>query len=149
MQRMLELWCVCSLLIMATVGGMAQGVSVTGYVVDENNLPLWGATVKVKDEGWGTITDVKGKFSLNNVKTTQRLLFSYLGKQTVETTAEDGMKVVLRQQSEELEEAVVPVAYGRLKKQAVTGAVASIHEKAIERRPVTSVTAALDRKSVV
>lgn len=144
MQRMLELWCVCSLLIMATVGGMAQGVSVTGYVVDENNLPLWGATVKVKDEGWGTITDVKGKFSLNNIKTTQLLVFSYLGKQTVETMAKDGIKVVLHQQSEELEEAVVPVAYGRLKKQAVTGAVASIHGKAIERRPVTSVTAALD-----
>lgn len=46
----------------------AQTQTVKGRVVDENNAPVIGATVVVKDRPTiGTSTDVKGEFVLQGV----------------------------------------------------------------------------------
>ena len=38
--------------------------TISGEVIDENNLPLLGANVIVKDSNKGTVTDFDGKFNL-------------------------------------------------------------------------------------
>ena len=57
---------------------MAQS-TLTGVVVDENNMPLPGADVTIKGTTKGTVTDFDGNFSLDCQKSTGEVLFNYMG----------------------------------------------------------------------
>ena len=46
----------------------AQSFSVTGTVVDEQSEPVIGASILVKGTNRGMITDMDGKFHLNDVR---------------------------------------------------------------------------------
>lgn len=59
------------------------GQSVSGVVTDENNDPLSGVTIIIKNTSTGTITDFDGNYQINAVNG-DRLVFSYVGYQTVE-----------------------------------------------------------------
>jgi TonB-dependent starch-binding outer membrane protein SusC len=69
--------------IIALFGGVlsmfSQSFSVEGNVVDDNNMPLPGVNVLVKDQSRGTTTDFDGNFSLQNVSAGDVLQFSYVG----------------------------------------------------------------------
>lgn len=61
----------------------AQTQTVKGRIVDENNAPVIGATVVVKDRPTiGTSTDVKGEFVLAGVPQKGKLQISYVGYKT-------------------------------------------------------------------
>ena len=63
----------------------AQSGTITGSVTDSNNNDaLPGVNVIVKTTTNGTNTDFNGNFSLDNVKTGDVLVFSYLGYKTLE-----------------------------------------------------------------
>ena len=68
---------------------------------------------------------------------------SYIGMQTQEVAIKPNLKVVLKPDTEVLDEVVV-VAYGTASRQSITGAVASIDSKKLEMRPVTEVTGTLE-----
>ena len=60
---------------------MAQtnGHTVKGTVVDGTSEPLVGVTVQVVGkQGYGTVTDIDGNYSIN-VATNEQLKFSYIG----------------------------------------------------------------------
>ncbi len=85
---------------------MAQ-TTVKGTVISaDDGLPVIGAAVIVKGTSQGTVTDMDGKFRLNNVKEGTELTFSFVGMDTQTQPAHDGMEVTL-QSSTELEEVVV------------------------------------------
>lgn len=95
----------------------AQTTKVTGVVVDESGEPLPGVNVVIKENhGTGTITDLDGNFSIE-ADAKQSLEFTYLGyqKQTVPATKGKKMKVVLREDSQMLNEVVI-VGFGTQKK---------------------------------
>lgn len=144
MLRVLYFWGMFFLFILVQENGIAQKIKIFGVVVDENAQPLSGATVKVKNAEIGVVTDNKGFFSLHPVSVGQKLLVSYIGRKGVEAVADSNMWIMLHRISEPLDEVVVQVAYGSQKRYAVTGAVASVRSEDIEKRPVTSVVAALD-----
>lgn len=144
MGKVLYLWCIFSLFILLTEDGLAQGSKVSGTVLDETGLPLPGATVKVKNRTWGVVTDINGKFNLDNIPETDWLIVSFVGRKTVEVAAGGNLKIVLYPQNKELGEALVQVAYGSAKRNAITGAVSSTRSDEIVRRPVTSVVSALE-----
>ena len=55
-------------------------VTVSGLVVDKDDLPVIGANIIVKDNpGVGTVTDVDGKFQLDGVSEGTVLVVSYIG----------------------------------------------------------------------
>jgi len=58
---------------------------ITGTVVDEKGMPLPGASVKVKGTNAGTVTDVKGVFSID-AQDNSVLVVSYIGYKTKEVT---------------------------------------------------------------
>ena len=62
---------------------MAQ-TTVTGTVTDEDQVPLIGASVSVKGQAGGAITDFNGKYSLNVDDPNATLIFSYIGFATQE-----------------------------------------------------------------
>ena len=51
---------------------------VKGTVVDETDLPLIGATVLIKGNSGGTITDIDGNYSIN-AKKGSTIVVSYIG----------------------------------------------------------------------
>lgn len=113
-----------------------QAGRVKGTVVDTNGEPIIGANITVKEKGTsnGTITDINGNFSLSNAKGT--LIISFIGYKTQEIAIkgnETNLKVVLKEDSELLDEVVV-VGYGTMKKESLTGAVTVVNEKAFKEK---------------
>ena len=111
----------------------AQISKVTGTVIsEEDGLPVVGASVLVKGTTTGTVTDMDGKFVLENIPSSAKtLMISFIGMKTVETKIENGLIVYLKSDTELLNEVVV-VAYGTARKESLTGSVAQIDNKSIE-----------------
>ena len=57
---------------------------VTGTVVDSNGDPVIGATILVKGTQNGSVTDLDGNFTLDNVASKSTLVVSYVGMKTQE-----------------------------------------------------------------
>ena len=114
---------------------------VTGIVKDANDEPIIGANVIVKGQSTGTITDIDGRFVLDTPKDAV-LQITYIGyvSQEVKVSGKKELNVVLKEDTETLEEVVV-VGYGVQKKANLTGAVSSVKmDEILGDRPVTSVS---------
>ena len=120
---------------------MAQ-TQASGTVSDQQGEPMIGVTVHVKgNASTGTITDMDGKFSLS-VPNGSTLVISYVGYKTQELPAAAGMKVVLMDDNEQLDEVIV-VAYGTAKRSAFTGSATVINSEALTKKQATNVVQAL------
>ena len=124
-----------------------QRISISGNVKDKNGDPLIGVTVQVKGTNSGTITDFDGNYLLPNVSKKSILAFSYIGMvtQEIEVNGKSSINVVLRDDSELLEEVVV-VGYSTQKKVSVTGAVAAISNDQIKQSPSANLVGSLTGK---
>ncbi len=124
------------------VAEQQQSITVTGVIVDANGEPVIGASVVEKGTTNGGITDIDGRFRIS-VKTGSILQISYVGYKSQEIKATPNMKIILIEDSEQLNEVIV-VGYGQQKKVNLTGAVASVDvNKAIDSRPITDIGRAL------
>lgn len=123
---------ILSALLSMAASAQSQNVTVTGTVVDENNLPLIGASVLVSGTNTGEITDLDGKFSIR-VRRGTTLAVSHIGYQTREINAlgQKDLMIQLQPDNEMLDEIVV-VGYGAVRKSDLTGSVASVSTEAIE-----------------
>ena len=81
---------------------------VKGTVVDETDIPLIGATIMVKGNTGGTITDIDGNFSIN-AKKGAVITVSYIGYRTHEVKYEGQQKLKIKMvpDSKALDEVVV------------------------------------------
>ena len=111
-------------LLAPIIGSPFVSISVTVTVVDTKGEPIIGANVIEKGTTNGGITDLDGVSKLN-VKPGAILQVSFVGYTTQEVKATSVMKVVLKDDTELLDEVVV-VGYGAQKKVNLTGAVASV-----------------------
>lgn len=93
---------------LAIVVGHAQAV-LKGKVLDENNIPLGGATVILKGSSIGVATDFDGNFEIRLQKENASLLVSYVGYITKEVSANASqfMEIQLLPDAEKLNEVVV------------------------------------------
>ena len=100
---------------------------VAGVVLDEAGLPVIGANVLVKGTTNGTITDIDGRFVLNQVPESAVLVVSYIGylNNEVAVAGQRSLDIRLKEDTQKLDEVVV-VGYGTLQKKQVTNAVTSI-----------------------
>lgn len=105
----------------------AQTQTVTGTVIsEEDGQPVVGASVLVKGTTVGTITDIDGNFTLSNVPSSAKTLqVSYIGMATQEVAVRPNVRIVLKSDSELLDEVMV-VAYGTVKKASFTGSASSL-----------------------
>lgn len=122
----------------------AQTRKISGTVTDESGDPMAGVSVMIKGTQHGTATDIDGKYSLS-ASTGAVLEFSYIGylTQTVTVGERSIINITMREDVAALDEVVV-IAYGTQKKSSVTGAISTVDAATIEKRPITSVTAALE-----
>ena len=100
--------------------------TITGTVVDQNNLPVVGATVMISNSANGTATDSNGQFTLSGVTDNDELQISFLGYKTVtmQVGTRTAIAATLEEDSGYLDEVVV-VGYGTMEKKQVTSSVTS------------------------
>lgn len=109
-----------------------QDVSMTGTVIDIENMPLIGVNVLVKGTVNGTTTDFDGKFSLQGKKG-DILVFSYIGMTPQEVVWQgQPLRVVMKDSQQALDEVVV-IGYQTVKKSDLTGAVAVVDTKEMKK----------------
>ncbi|MDD6890971.1 MAG: SusC/RagA family TonB-linked outer membrane protein [Bacteroidales bacterium] len=106
-----KVWMMLACLFLSAGLAMAQ-IKVTGTVTSaEDNEPIVGASVLVKGTTLGTITDMDGKFVINNVpESAHALQVSYIGMQTqsVNINKSGGaLTILLKSDTKALEEVVV------------------------------------------
>lgn len=125
------------------VNVVQQQISVSGVVVDNQGNPIIGASVLEEKTSNGTITNLDGEFKLT-VAAGAMLKITFIGYKDVLVKASDvkGLKIVLEEDTETLDEVVV-VGFGTQKKVNLTGSVAVVGQEEIASRPVTTATQAL------
>ena len=130
------------------VAGGGKPVSLKGAVKDDKGAPVVGATVLLSDGGQtkGITTSFDGKFAFpaEILSTDATLSVSFIGYTSYQAKIGNRtfFDVVLTSSEQSIDEVVV-VGYGVQKKANLTGAVASISQKELQDRPVSSVGRAL------
>lgn len=122
----------------------AQNPSVRGTVKDLTGEAIIGANVAIKGTTIGTVTDIGGNFLISNTQSNSILVISYIGYQTKEVSlgGKSQIDIFLEEDAVTLGE-VVAIGYGSVKKQDLTGAVATIAGSKIADRKTMKVSQAL------
>ncbi len=87
-----------ALLWTISFGIFAQNITVNGSVTDVTGMSVIGATIMVEqNSSIGTVTDIDGNYTLNNVPSDASLQFSYVGMETqiVEVNGRTNINVVM------------------------------------------------------
>lgn len=123
--------------------GILRFQEITGTVRDEKNLPIPGATVKVKGTSTAVQTDVDGRYRINADRG-QVLVFSFIGSESKEITVGPASTInaVLASTSSSLSEVVVN-GYSTQRRSAVTAAISTVSGQDLLKAPVTNVNNAL------
>ncbi len=126
----------------------AQVKKVTGHVTsDEDGLPVVGASVLVKGTNVGTVTDIDGNFTLSNVPSSaETLVISFIGLESQEVDAKPVVNVVLKSDSEILDEVVVTAMGISREKKALAYAVQDVKGEELTQAASTSLSSALQGK---
>ena len=122
----------CFFATLFSVYGQAQDVSINGTVIDENGLPIPGASILIKGTSNSTSTDMDGNYKIKTASSST-LVFSYMGYATIQEAVNGRTQInaKLIAGSQTLQEVVV-VGYGTQKKREVTGAVSIVDSKALD-----------------
>jgi TonB-linked SusC/RagA family outer membrane protein len=133
--KLLKTFIFCISLILFSVYGHAQEASINGKVIDENGLPIPGATIVLSGTTTSVATDFDGKFQIKAPKD-GILTISFIGYKTVQESisGRTQLQVKMYSASQDLNEVVV-VGYGTQKKSVVTGAISSVRAKDLEKVP--------------
>ena len=123
----------------------AQTSKVTGVVIsEEDDLPVVGASVLLVGTSIGTITDANGNFVLSDIPVSaKKIRISFIGMATYEGEIKPNMKVIMKSDSQLVDEVVI-VGYGTGKKLgSVVGSVSTVSNKALEAKPTMNFADAL------
>jgi TonB-linked SusC/RagA family outer membrane protein len=113
----------------------AQGqVKVSGTVSDTTGAALAGVGVRVRGTQTGTATDINGKFTVTVPDANSVLIFTYIGftSQEVPLNGQTTVSIRLKGSSSSLQEVVV-TGFGTQKRESITGSIASVTSKDIDR----------------
>ena len=146
MRKIKSFFAVVALLLFGA-SAFAQTVQVSGTVKEANGDAISGAAVQLKGSTTTyAMTDALGGYKIS-VPANGTLVVSCLGYKTAEVAVggRQVVDVILESDSQLLEETIV-VAYGTVKREAVTGSVSSVKGETLAAAPVTSVDKALSGK---
>ena len=144
--RKLRFLFTCLMTVLAMGTALAQNITVTGTVKDASTgegVPF--ASVQIKGTMLGTSTDGDGYYTISAPRNAT-LIFSSIGYINQEAPVEGRavIDILLATDAENLEEAVITIAYGAAKKSSLTGAISNVNSEKLEARPTSSVTSALE-----
>ena len=122
------------------ISQQSKDLKVTVFEAD-GVTPVIGATVIIDGTTTGTITDFDGNASLQGVAKGAIVKVSYQ-TQSITVGSQAAVTVTLKEDSEMLDEVVV-VGYGTQRKSNLTGSVATVNQKALDSRPIQTVSQAI------
>lgn len=136
-----------ALLGLIAIGASAQ-VTVKGTVVDPDDEPIIGATVREDGTNSGTSTDIDGNFTLSVKSGKATLVVSYIGMQTqkVAVNGQSDLNIKLKADGGVNLDEVVVVGYGTQRRTDVTGSVASLSKDQMKESIVTNADQMLQGK---
>ncbi len=120
---------------------------VTGAVIEsETGEPVVGASVLVKGTAIGAATDINGKFTINNVPSSAKVLtVSYIGMKSKDVAIKPSLKIYLDSDAKALNEQIV-VAYGTATKESFTGSAKVVGSEMIAETQKDNVLDAINGK---
>lgn len=123
----------CFLLLLCTIGAMAQKRSITGVVVDVAGEPVIGASVVEVGTTNGTITDLNGDFSLS-VEPNGKIRVTFVGYkiEVIAVKNQTTFTIKLKEDSEMLGEVVVTGYGGKQLRSKVTSSISKVNEDALK-----------------
>ena len=126
---------------MTTFTGSAAIINngrIAGKVVDEKNNSIVGATIKLKGTRLGTSSNPNGMFEIKSLGQQNKLtlIISSIGFETneIEVVPKDlkgELNIVLKEKKNDLEEVILQVSYGTIKKSYYMGSSTMISSKKI------------------
>jgi len=124
-------------------GSILYAQTVKGVVSDDVG-PIPQVNINVKGTALNTVTDIDGKFVINNLDASAVLVFSYIGylNQEVAVSGKTEVLVTMKAAINSLSEVVI-VGYGSQKKQSITGAIAQVSMDDISKTKVADLGQAL------
>ncbi len=135
------------LLLFSLPAGIFAQTTLTGTVLDEKGETIPGASIMLKGQNQGTITDIDGKFRLTLNATTKTLVFSFLGYEPQEIDINNidiskSLTVKMEESSKALDEVVV-IGYQDVRKRDLTVSVGQANVEDMLKAPVASFDQAL------
>ncbi|WP_066223741.1 SusC/RagA family TonB-linked outer membrane protein [Formosa haliotis] len=126
------------------ISALQQTQQVSGKILDNYGMPIFGANVMVKGSHKGTYSDEDGHFSIT-VISTDVLIISYLGFQTkeVEVRQQTQFTITLEEAVTDLEAVTINAGYYSVSEKQRTGNIVKIDSKIIEKQPVNNPLAAM------
>lgn len=140
--------CLIIALLFPAIAFGQNNLKVGGIVTDASTgETLIGVSVSLKNGNNATMTDIDGKYTLNNVPDNSTLVFTYMGYENVEVPAKSStVNVTMKESSQKLNEVVV-IGYGTQRKADLTTSVASVNSDEWADRPIISAQQALQGKA--
>ncbi len=125
----------------------AQNREITGKVLDVDNTPLPGVSIKLKGSMVGTVTGTDGSFRLNVPSSATTLVLTHVGYNDMEVPIGDGpLNITLKAGDKALSEVIV-VGYGTKLKRDVTSSIAKVSGKEFQNLPLPSFESALQGRT--
>ena len=127
-----------------SVQSIQQQHACSGTVVDDQGMPVIGASIVVKGTTKGTVTDIDGNFNFSEAKKGDVLVVTYIGYNPVEVKyAGTPIKVKLKEDTHNLNEVVVTGYGGQQKRGTLTTAISKMDDKVLENAAFGNVGQAL------
>ena len=122
-------------------------ITVTGTVVDGNNVPLIGVTVRVQGTSQGTATDMDGKFSLRtDVGNTLNLTYVGYNPYDVRVANDRPLQITMVENVRVMEEVVVTALGIKRSEKSLTYNVQTLNTEAVNTVKTANFVSALSGK---
>ncbi|QNL48633.1 SusC/RagA family TonB-linked outer membrane protein [Olivibacter sp. SDN3] len=133
----------CALLILSPILSFAQQRTINGVVVDADNSPIIGASVRIKESNHTAQTNDEGHFTLTIDAPNSVLVISYIGYKTVELPVgqETNISINLSEDDNQLAEVVVTALGISREKKALGYAVQDVSGVELNTRPANALSA--------
>jgi TonB-linked SusC/RagA family outer membrane protein len=125
------------------ISNHSADVEIRGRVLDENKMPVVGATIQLKGTNIITTTGADGIFVIQVPEQKGTLFISFVGYRSEEVVITGNTLLINLQHSESNLGEVVVVGYGTQRRASLTGAVDQIKSSALESRPSVNLTQSL------
>jgi TonB-linked SusC/RagA family outer membrane protein len=142
---MRKLFLTLSAFLLLLINAISQNRVITGKITDDQGNPLSNVSVTIKNTRIGTTTNSDGAFSLRAPANARTLVVSSVGflQSEIAIGNQNNISVSLSATDASMQEVFV-VAYGTVRKEALTGSVGQIKAAEIEKRPINNITRAIE-----
>ncbi|GAB3349290.1 TonB-dependent receptor [Arachidicoccus ginsenosidivorans] len=145
LKNCLAVLCFCLALTVCGFSTAEAQTVIKGTITSNTGTPLSGVSVHLNGSNKGVIADSTGHYQIQVEKETKSLVFSFVGYLTKEvaTNGRQIIDVVLEPAEGTALNEVVVIGYGKRQKANLTGAVATVSGKELEKSPVANLSNAI------